>query len=141
VNSHEKASAVRDSSKKSTLRASLLERLRNSKNMILIVGETTRLDTDWVPFEIEKAVDVYEIPIIVAYTVFTSAIRNPTALSSYWPPALKIRIDNGTAHAIHIPFKQAPIYDAVDQFSHDKLPNGGGLGFYDDPAYLGWGIP
>jgi len=141
VNSHEKAFAVRDSSKKSTLRASLLERLRNSRNMVLIVGETTRLDTDWVPFEIEKAVDVYEIPIIVAYTVFSNAIRNPVALSGYWPAALKTRIDNGTAKAIHIPFKQAPLYDAIGQFSHDNLPNGGGLGIYDDPAYLGWGIP
>jgi len=141
VNSHEKASAVRDSSKKSTLRNSLLERLRNSKNMILIIGETTRLDTDWVPFEVERAADEYKIPIIVAYTFFDKAIRNPIALSEYWPPALKIRIDNGTANAIHVPFKQAPLYDAIDQFSHEKLPNGAGLGIYDDPTYLGWGIP
>ena len=94
-----------------------------------------------MPFEIEKAVDVYEIPIIVAYTVFTDAIRNPSALTGYWPPSLKKRIDDGTAHAIHIPFKQAPIYDAIDQFSHEKLPNGVGLGINDDPTYLGWGIP
>ena len=67
-NSHDKASAVRDSSRKATLRASLLERLKNSKNMVLIIGETTLLDDDWVPFEIEKAVDVYKIPIIVAYS-------------------------------------------------------------------------
>jgi hypothetical protein len=140
VNSHEKASAVRDSSKKSTLRASLLERLRNSKNMVLIVGETTRLDTDWVPFEIEKAVDVYNIPIIVAYTVFINAIRKPSALSGYWPSALKTRIENGTARAIHVPFKQAPLYDAIDQFSHDQLPSGRGLGIYNDQAYSGWGI-
>ena len=39
INSHEKTSAVRDSSKRATLKASLLERLRNSKNMVLIVGE------------------------------------------------------------------------------------------------------
>src|SRR5580692_3114510 len=94
INTHEKFSAVRDSSQKSTLRAGLLERLRNSKNMLLIVGETTRLDTDWVPFEIAKAVDSYGIPIIVAYTVFTGAIRNPSALSPYWPPALAARINN-----------------------------------------------
>jgi hypothetical protein len=56
INSHEKASAVQDNSLRSTLRASLLDRLRNSKNMVLIVGNTTRFDTDWVPFEIEKAV-------------------------------------------------------------------------------------
>ena len=141
VNSHEKASAVRDSSKKSTLRASLLERLRNSRNMVLIVGETTRLDVDWVPFEIQKAVEVYKIPIIVAYTFFSNAIRKPSAFSGYWPSALKTRIDNGTASAIHVPFKQAPLYDAIGQFSHDNLPRGGGLGIYDDQTYLGWSIP
>jgi MTH538 TIR-like domain (DUF1863) len=141
VNSHEKASAVRDNSKKSTLRASLLERLRNSRNMVLIVGKTTRLDTDWVPFEIEKAVDEYKIPIIVAYTVFTDAIRDPGALSGHWPAALKTRIENGTANAIHVPFKQAPLYAAIDQFSHENPPKGGGMGIYDDPSYLKWGIP
>ncbi len=140
VNSHEKASSVRDSSKKVTLRASLLERLRNSKNMVLIIGETTRFDTDWIPFEIEKAVDAYGLPIIVAYTVFDKAIRNPSVLSGYWPYALKSRIENGTASAIHIPFKQSPIYDAIDQFSHDKLPTGGGLGIYDDATYRMWNI-
>ncbi|MDP9040300.1 MAG: hypothetical protein M3O02_13690 [Acidobacteriota bacterium] len=38
INSHEKASAVRDLSLKATLRASLLNRLANSKNMLLIIG-------------------------------------------------------------------------------------------------------
>src|SRR5882757_2746920 len=88
INSHEKAAAVRDNSLHTTLRNSLLERLRNSKNMVLIVGETTRLDTDWVPFEIEQAVDKYEIPIIAAYTVFDMPVRNPAGLSGYWPRAL-----------------------------------------------------
>src|SRR5271168_282500 len=92
INTHEKFSAVRDSSTKATLRAGLLERLRNSKNMLLIVGDTTRFDADWVPFEIEKAVDTYGIPIIVAYTRISYAIRNPSQLSGYWPPALATRI-------------------------------------------------
>lgn len=140
VNSHEKASAVRDTSKKATLRASLLDRLRNSKNMLLIVGKTTRLDLDWVPFEIEKAVDSYKLPIIVAYTMWDQPIRNPKALSDYWPTALTTRIDAGSASAIHVPFKQAPICDAIGQFSPEKLPNGAGLGVYSDAAYLFWGI-
>ena len=141
INTHEKFSAVRDSSKKTTLRAGLLERLKNSKNMLLIIGETTHEDEDWVPFEIAKAVDTYGIPIIAAYTVFTDAIRNPTALSGYWPAALATRVNNGSASVIHVPFRQAPIYDAIEQFSHAKLPYGGGLGFFDDVAYRNWGIP
>lgn len=139
-NSHDKASAVRDSSKKATLQASILERLRNSKNMVLIIGETTLLDDDWVPFEIGKAVDAYQIPIIAAYTGYGKPIRNPSALSALWPSALATRIKNGTANVIHIPFKKAALLDAISQFSHNALPLGGGLGIYSDDAYRAFGI-
>ena len=139
-NSHDKASAVRDSSKKATLRASLLERLKNSKNMVLIIGETTLLDDDWVPFEIEKAVDTYKIPIIAAYTGYATPIRNPSVLKEHWPSALADRINNGTASVIHIPFKKAALLSAISQFSHNSLPNGGGFGFYNDDAYKSFGI-
>lgn len=139
-NSHDKASAVRDSSKKATLEASLLERLRNSKNMVLIIGETTFLDDDWVPFEISKAVDTYQIPIIAAYTGIEKPIRNPSVLSAFWPSALATRVIIGTANVIHIPYKKAALMDAISQFSHDALPSGGGLGIYSDEAYRAFGI-
>ena len=42
IDSHVKTSAVRDTSKKETLRRSLKTRLNNSKNIILIIGKTTR---------------------------------------------------------------------------------------------------
>ncbi len=67
VNSHDKSSAVGDSIKNTTLERVLKERLRNSKNMILIIGKTTKEDRDWVPLEISYAVDTCEIPIIAAY--------------------------------------------------------------------------
>ena len=44
-----------------------MERLNNSKNMVLIIGPTTRFDTDWVPFEIGYAVDYRKIPTIATY--------------------------------------------------------------------------
>jgi len=122
INSHEKASSVRDSSKRATLKASLQERLRNSKNMALIVGKTTRFDTDWVPFEIEQAVDTYEIPIIATYTGYEYII-DPAQLSGLWPEALAYRINNKTARVIHIPFRQEPIKAAIDQFNHNNLPS------------------
>ncbi|MGZ8906185.1 MAG: TIR domain-containing protein [Methylobacter sp.] len=139
-NSHDKAAAVRDSSRKETLKASLLERLKNSKNMVLIIGNTTLLDDDWVPFEIEKAVDIYKIPIIAAYTGYGTPIRKPAALKAHWPSALATRINNGTANVIHIPFKKMALLDAISQFSHNALPKGGGLGFYSDEAYRHFGI-
>ncbi len=138
VNSHDKASSVRDASKRATLRASLQERLRNSKNMVLIIGTTTRFDLDWVPFEIEQAVDRYNIPIIAAYPGY-DCIMAPAALANLWPPALAVRINNFRARIIHIPFKKEPIKAAIEQFNHGNLPSGG-LNFYTRDAYLRWGL-
>ncbi|MBJ7308713.1 TIR domain-containing protein [Rugamonas sp. CCM 8940] len=140
VNSHEKASAVRDTSQAATLRRSLHERLANSKNMVLIIGGTTKSDTDWVPFEIENAVDKYKIPIIATYVDYDKPIRNPAALVSYWPEALKRRIENGTANVIHVPFKKTVLMNAMGQFSHNNPPPGKGYGYYSDEAYKSFGI-
>lgn len=140
INSHEKTNAVRDSSKRETLRTQLKTRLINSKHLLLIIGDTTKNDTDWVPFEISYAVDDCRIPIIAAYTLYYLPIRNPFALSSYWPKALESRINNGQAGVIHIPFKKEPIKDAIGQFGPEKFPKGGGLGFYNDDAYKVFGM-
>lgn len=138
VDSHDKAGAVRDSSKKATLEATLKERLRNSKNMILVIGETTKEDTDWVPMEISYAIDQVEIPIIAAYPKY-DYILAPDQLSGMWPYTLKTRIENKKAHVIHIPFRQKAIMDAISQFAHDKYPNNGGLGYYSAETYQNWG--
>jgi len=140
INSHEKASAVRDSSNKRTLERSLLERLRNSKNMVLIIGKTTRLDDDWLPFEITNAIDIYKLPIIATYTGHEGAILNPITLQQYWPSELSIRIFNETANVIHVPFKKAVLNDAISQFTHNNLPKGKGLGIYSIDAYKSFGI-
>jgi hypothetical protein len=128
-NSHEKTSAVRDTSSKERLRTVLTERLKNSKNFVLIIGDTTLLDDDWVPFEIGKAVDVFKIPIIAVYTMLSTPIRSPLQLRHKWPAALSARIDNGTANVIHI-----------GQFSHNSPPVGNGLGIYSNSAYHEFGI-
>jgi hypothetical protein len=138
INSHEKASSVRDTSKRATLRASLQERLRNSKNMVLIIGPTTRLDNDWVPFEIEQAIDQYEIPIIAAYTGY-EYIGLPAQHSGLWPEAFALRINSGAAKVIHIPFKKEPLKAAIGQFDHENLPSGP-LTYYIHSAYVGWGL-
>jgi len=139
VDSHEKTGAIRDSSSRATVAQSLRTRLNNSKNMILIIGQTTREDKDWVPLEIEHAIDVCEIPIIAAYPGY-SAISDPGALSQLWPGAFAARIAAGRAHVIHIPFAKQPINSAIVQFSHEAYPLGGGLGIYSYQTYLDWGL-
>lgn len=139
-NSHEKTGAVRDTSSKERLRTVLLERLRNSRNMLLVIGSTTKIDDDWIPFEISHAVDKFKIPIIAAYTNISTPIRNPSLQKARWPAALAVRINNGTASVIHMPFKKAALLDAIGQFSHNKMPVGKGLGIYNDDAYRNFGI-
>ena len=89
INSHEKSAAVRDSSKKETLRLRLKERLQNSKHLLLIIGKTTKLDKDWVPFEIKYAIDDCDIPIIATYTDYEYILK-PNDLSHLWPKELKL---------------------------------------------------
>lgn len=139
IDSHEKGGAVRDSSRRLTLELRLKERLRNSRNMVLIIGETTKNDNDWVPMEIEYAVDNCDIPIIAAYPGY-EYILSPQGLSSLWPKALSDRITNGSASVIHIPFKKEPINDAISQFDHENKPKGGSLGIYSEEAYRSFGI-
>jgi hypothetical protein len=138
VDSHDKTAAVRDTSLKSTLRTRLAERLRNSKNMLLILGQTTRLDADWVPFEIQYAADTCKVPIIVAYTDYTSIFR-PADLVGLWPSALRSRIENQTVRAIHIPFNKQAMYSAMAQFSHNNPP-ASALNFYNLEAHRQFGI-
>ena len=137
--SHDKVPAVRDSSQDATIKRSLRERLDNSKNMVLIIGQRTRFDTDFVPYEIAYAIDNCAIPIIAVYPG-RGIIRNPRALSSLWPKALADRIASGSAGVLHIPFNQRAIDDAIGQFSHNKLASGGGVGIYDDAAYRSFGF-
>jgi len=138
VNSHEKVAAVRDSSTKHTLRRSLIKRMDNSKNMVLIIGETTRMDTDWVPFEIQYAIDDCKIPLIIVYTGYDTII-NPSAGKPLWPSALTERIANHSARAIHIPFKRNAIDAAIKQFNFSSPP-AGPLEWYSLGAHRSFGI-
>lgn len=139
-NSHEKTAAVRDTSSSERLMSVLRERLKNSKNMVLIIGTTTKLDDDWIPFEISEAVDKFKIPIIATYTNISVPIRDPSLYKSRWPVALATRISAGTASVIHIPFKKAALLDAIGQFNPNKLPKRNGLSIYSDAAYREFGI-
>lgn len=121
--SHKKTYSVLDSSLTSTLKARLMERMRNSKHMLLILTENSSWNRGLLNFEIEKAVDLYEIPIIAAYTDFDFILDTfkVATLKKYWPDALKKRIESGDAKVLHISFRQKPIAYAVKNYSiHDS---------------------
>lgn len=138
VNSHDKAGAVRDKSKKATLVASIQKRLRASKNMVVIISQDTRKSGSMLSYEIEQAIDTYNIPLIVAYTDYTS-IMKPSALSAMWPTTLADRINSDAAEAIHIPFKQTALLNAIGRFSVNAELPGGSLVYYSKDQHQKWG--
>jgi len=139
VNSHEKTDAVRDTSKRATLEARIQERLRASKNMIVILSPQTRKSGSMLVFEIEQAVDEYKLPLIIVYPGLR-VIRHVDQLSSRWPTALSTRIGNATAKAIHIAFAKEPILDAIGQFSVNGKDLSGPKIVYSADAYRQWGL-
>lgn len=138
ANSHERASAVRDTSKRTTLERSIRERLRASKNMVVILSDDTRKRGSMLSYEIEKAVDAYSLPLIIAYTGYNCILR-PEELSHRWPQALTDRIRTQTARAIHIPFKRAALLDAIGQFTVNTKPLSGSLDYYSRDTQMRWG--
>ena len=140
VDSHDKTASVRDNSRRDTLRRALVTRLRNSKQFLLIVTSSTRLDTDWVPFEIRYAIDECELPIIACYPDYSSILA-PADLSPLWPEVLNLRIRNGPARVIHVPFRLDPVMDAINRFdvSNTNYPTDG-YGYYNRQAHSNWGL-
>lgn len=124
VNSHEKTNAVRDSSKKATLQGRIQERLRASKNALVILSSDTRKSGSTLSYEIEQAIDTYKLPLIITYVDY-QVVLQPVLLSNYWPHALSSRIGNAQGNMIHIPFAKGLIMDALPRFTvNGEEPNG-----------------
>lgn len=67
TDSHKKTYQVRDSSLEKTLKDRLCERMSESKNMLVVISDDTNFDRGLLNWEIETAMDVYNLPVIVAY--------------------------------------------------------------------------
>jgi len=140
INAHEKSSAIRAWSSEETIKRTLRDRMNKSKRMLLLVGETTKSDDDFVPYEIEYAIDSCKIPIIVCYVKERRRIITdpaaPTAaeLENWIPKSLKNRMDNGTAKTIHIPFRERIIAKALEDFNPGRMPSYS-FGCYNSNVY------
>jgi len=139
TNSHEKTYAVRDSSSKATLYDRIQERLRASKNMLIILTKDTRYTGSVLSYEIEQAIDNYKIPLIIAYPDYSSVL-NVNSHSNVWPKSLADRINKDGIEAIHISFNKDCILDAISQFSVNGKHLSSGKDCYSREAYVQWGL-
>lgn len=139
TNSHEKTYAVRDTSLRSTLYSRIQERLKVSKNMLVILTKDSRHTGSVLSYEIEQAIDTYKIPLIIAYPGYSS-ILDVNGLSSLWPKVLLDRINSDKAKAIHVAFAKECIMDAINQFHVNRKPLSNGRSHYSRDAYVQWGL-
>lgn len=136
--SHKKTYSVKDSSEISTLKNRLLERLKNSKVLLLIVTKFASVNRGLLNWEIEKAVETYGLPIIVCYPGYKK-IKKPFSHKKKWPLKLKEYIENDKVKTIHIPFKKDLVLEALNDFSIHNPPNYTS-GVYSDNIYSKYGI-
>ena len=139
TNSHDKAYAVKDSSTKQTLHASIQQRLRASKNMLIILTSDTRYTGSELSYEIEQAIDNYKLPLIIAYPGYTS-ILNVESHKTVWPKALVDRINSPGTKAIHVAFNRECILDAISQFTVNNNTLTNGKNKYSRETYKKWGL-
>ena len=139
VDSHEKTYAVRDSSLRETLYARIRKRMSASKNMLVILSDDTRYTGSVLSYEIQLAIEVYKIPVIIAYPGYP-AILNVDAMAFMWPKSLVDRIDNPETKAIHIAFHKGPIFDAINQFTVNSNSLASGRDYYSREAYESWNL-
>jgi len=120
-----------DRASEATVRARLRERLSNSKQAIVLIGESTRHLYRFVRWEIETALDL-DFPIV---GVNLNGSRKYDA--ELCPPVLRDQ------YAVHVPFKAKIIQYALDNFpvEHSKRdPNAGGNRHYNDSVYTRLGL-
>lgn len=139
IDSHDKTYSVWDTSAKATLRARIQERLRASKNMLVILSSDTRKSGSELSYEIEQAVDTYKIPLIIAYVGY-QVVLQPHLLSGYWPHTLSSRIGNAKGSMIHIPFAKEPIMNALPRFTVNGESINGNKICYNAQAHRNWGL-
>jgi hypothetical protein len=136
VNSHEKGPSLRQGSLDETIKRTLRGRLDNSNRLLLLVGKTTKFDDDFVPYEIEYAIDTCNLPVIVCYVEERNRITNSLSntLKNKLPKVLLDRINNGKAKTIHIPFRQRILNQALNDFKYGNAPNWN-ITLYSDALY------
>lgn len=134
-----KASLAFNSSKKK-LAHNIVAQLKSSKQCVLILSKNTKKSKNIIPFEITYAIDECQLPLIIMYPDFES-VTSPQKLSMYWPEELKTRIETRQVKAVHIPFSDQPVRDALRRFhinGRQALPNG--YAHFNAAAHQEWGL-
>ncbi len=119
-----------DTSKTDSIKAQLRERMANSKQMLVLVGEKTKLLRKFVPWEIELA-RKQDIPIICV---------NLNGKRSFDAERCPNSITVDDVYTLHVSFKAKIIQYALDEFPnayHKRKHERSGQYYYKDSIYTG----
>ncbi len=95
---------LRDGSSEETIKRKLRERMNGTKQVIVLVGDSTKDLYKYVRWEIEIAISM-DIPIIAAN------LNKVNSAHSNTPPILK-----NNAYFVSVPFEREKIKNALDNF-------------------------
>lgn len=130
-NAHD-INTARDTSSEESIKAQLMERLRNTKVFVLLVGEKTQYLYKFVRWEIEQALS-RNLPIIAVNLNGRKAID-----TNRCPPILRNEL------AIHISFNAKIMQHALENWpsNHETCKNQGKTGpyYYNDDIYRNLGL-
>jgi hypothetical protein len=130
-NAHD-LNTARDSSQEESIKRQLSERMRNSKNFVLLVGERTRYLMKFVRWEIEQALD-REMTFIVVN------LNGQRSMDAARCPLLAQQ-----ALAVHISFNASIMQYALDQwpnsFTSYKSQGKSGPYYYQSSVYQSLGL-
>lgn len=120
IDSHSKNYNVRDGSDwENTLKPRLRERLRNSKNIVLILSDITK-NSRALREEIDYGINNQGLPVIVIYPDYTrrSDIANSDGIKKQivdlWDNIPMLRDSMSQVPTIHVPYKKALIKTALE---------------------------
>jgi hypothetical protein len=129
-NAHD-LNTARDSSQEASIKRQLSERFANSKQFIVLIGESTRYLTKFVKWEIEAAIRL-GLPIIAVN------INGSRKKDGFCPPALK------DALAVFVPFNEKIITYAMKNWPADHAARSAkgeaGDFWYIDSVYKSLGL-
>lgn len=122
TNSHEKTYQVKDSSSKETLENRLMERMRNSTIMLLLVTKNSNENRGMLQWEIKKCVKTYNLPVIIVYTMYNLENWDNCGNFVYLPDILNDFILKDEVKTVSVPFVQKAILKAINTYSVHNRP-------------------
>lgn len=103
------------------LKRRLEVRMKEADNLLVLASEDSDIDNPLLNWEIETAIHVYHLPVIVAY-VDAPALSNSTIqmVHNWLPKPLQALIKSNTIRVAHLGWNMRRLLEACNKYSRSK---------------------